>query len=328
MSDTIARDRVDRHRGGRRGGGLGGRAALRGGAVRRVRGDQPGRRTRTPRAAGRCERGRPRPRRARRPGGGRSLGGRSAAHHHPDHPARVPARRVEVHPRRVPRGHRPARRPPRARHPARAGRAGGVRPGQPDRGRAPGRPRRADRDLSQRPDAPGGASGGHGRHAPGSIRRHPRGLRDRAARRPRSRCWPSPRTPLTGAGAFAAAVELGQLLLRTNPAAGAWSSYNLACSLARLGRTDEALLALDAAIRRGWDDPDLLDSDPDLASLRTAPGYDRVARPRRLDACGQAVSSSAARTRLLPEWVGSPSRGSIEMSTTGTTSGSTPSGTG
>ena len=77
-------------------------------------------------------------------------------------------------------------------------------------------------------------------------------------------------------GAFAAAVELGQLLLRTNPAAGAWSSYNLACSLARLGRTDEALRALDAAIRRGWDDPELLDTDPDLASLRTAPGYDRL----------------------------------------------------
>ncbi|MBM4039734.1 MAG: hypothetical protein FJ290_14595 [Planctomycetes bacterium] len=44
--------------------------------------------------------------------------------------------------------------------------------------------------------------------------------------------------------------------------------YNLACSLARVGRTAEALAALEMAALKGFGDPDHMRQDEDLASLR------------------------------------------------------------
>ena len=44
--------------------------------------------------------------------------------------------------------------------------------------------------------------------------------------------------------------------------------YNLACSLALLGRRDSALDALERAIQLGYDDSEHLLEDEDLASLR------------------------------------------------------------
>jgi len=44
--------------------------------------------------------------------------------------------------------------------------------------------------------------------------------------------------------------------------------YNLACSLALLGRTDESLDALEASVAFGYDDAEHLIADDDLASLR------------------------------------------------------------
>lgn len=44
--------------------------------------------------------------------------------------------------------------------------------------------------------------------------------------------------------------------------------YNLACSLALLGRPDEALAALETAVRCGYDDGPHLARDADLRSLR------------------------------------------------------------
>ena len=46
--------------------------------------------------------------------------------------------------------------------------------------------------------------------------------------------------------------------------------YNLACYLARQGKTDEALTALSAAIDKGFSDADHITTDPDLESLRTS----------------------------------------------------------
>lgn len=43
--------------------------------------------------------------------------------------------------------------------------------------------------------------------------------------------------------------------------------YNLACSLALLERTDEALDALERAVELGYEDPDHLVTDEDLARL-------------------------------------------------------------
>ncbi len=44
--------------------------------------------------------------------------------------------------------------------------------------------------------------------------------------------------------------------------------YNLACSYALLGRTQEALDGLDQAVELGYDDAEFMCGDEDLASLR------------------------------------------------------------
>ncbi|MFM7243315.1 MAG: TPR end-of-group domain-containing protein [Planctomycetaceae bacterium] len=49
--------------------------------------------------------------------------------------------------------------------------------------------------------------------------------------------------------------------------------YNLACSLAREGRADEAIDALSRAILLGYDDLDHMESDPDLESIRRHPDF-------------------------------------------------------
>ncbi|MFM1997766.1 MAG: hypothetical protein RLZZ111_2153 [Planctomycetota bacterium] len=49
--------------------------------------------------------------------------------------------------------------------------------------------------------------------------------------------------------------------------------YNLACSLARAGRPDEAIDALSRAILLGYDDLAHLEVDPDLDSLREHPDF-------------------------------------------------------
>lgn len=52
--------------------------------------------------------------------------------------------------------------------------------------------------------------------------------------------------------------------------------YNLACSYSLLGRVDEALAALEKAIRLGYRDYAYMQKDPDLKSLRTDPRYRRL----------------------------------------------------
>ncbi|MFM7135607.1 MAG: TPR end-of-group domain-containing protein, partial [Planctomycetota bacterium] len=49
--------------------------------------------------------------------------------------------------------------------------------------------------------------------------------------------------------------------------------YNLACSLARAGRVDEAIDSLSRAVLLGYDDLDHMESDPDLESLRAHPDF-------------------------------------------------------
>jgi thioredoxin-like negative regulator of GroEL len=49
--------------------------------------------------------------------------------------------------------------------------------------------------------------------------------------------------------------------------------YNLACSLARAGRPDEAIDSLSKAILLGYDDLAHVDVDPDLDSLRDLPEF-------------------------------------------------------
>ena len=54
--------------------------------------------------------------------------------------------------------------------------------------------------------------------------------------------------------------------------------YNLACSLAMGGRTTEAIAALRAALERGYDDFDYLETDSDLDALRDDPAYRALLR--------------------------------------------------
>lgn len=54
--------------------------------------------------------------------------------------------------------------------------------------------------------------------------------------------------------------------------------YNLACSLARLGRRREAIKALRKAIEEGYSDFDYLLADGDLDDLRGEPAFKRLLR--------------------------------------------------
>lgn len=49
--------------------------------------------------------------------------------------------------------------------------------------------------------------------------------------------------------------------------------YNLACSLALIGRTDDAIHALSRAVQNGYGDHRHMATDRDLAPVRDAPGF-------------------------------------------------------
>jgi tetratricopeptide (TPR) repeat protein len=73
-------------------------------------------------------------------------------------------------------------------------------------------------------------------------------------------------------GLTARAVELDRKLVALLPD-DFLARYNLACSLARAGRADEAIDALSRAILLGYDDLDHMESDPDLESIRNHPDF-------------------------------------------------------
>jgi tetratricopeptide (TPR) repeat protein len=68
------------------------------------------------------------------------------------------------------------------------------------------------------------------------------------------------------------AVELDRRLVDVLPN-DFLARYNLACSLARAGRPDDAIDALSRAILLGYDDLAHLEVDPDLDSLREHPEF-------------------------------------------------------
>jgi tetratricopeptide (TPR) repeat protein len=59
-----------------------------------------------------------------------------------------------------------------------------------------------------------------------------------------------------------------------------YALYNAACCHALLGNEESAFSYLDKAIRAGFYDLELLSTDPDLASIRTSPRFDRYFPPR------------------------------------------------
>jgi tetratricopeptide (TPR) repeat protein len=73
-------------------------------------------------------------------------------------------------------------------------------------------------------------------------------------------------------GLLGRALEIDRRLVTLLPD-DALARYNLACSLALVGRDDEALEHLAAAFRLGYDDVAHMEVDPDLASLRGRPEF-------------------------------------------------------
>jgi tetratricopeptide (TPR) repeat protein len=68
------------------------------------------------------------------------------------------------------------------------------------------------------------------------------------------------------------AVELDRRLVDLQPE-DFLARYNLACSLARAGRADDAIDALSRAILLGYDDLAHMEADPDLESLHGHPDF-------------------------------------------------------
>ncbi len=58
--------------------------------------------------------------------------------------------------------------------------------------------------------------------------------------------------------------------------------YNLACSLALLGRAGDAVGALQRAVELGYDDAEHLIADEDLADLREEPRFREIVRRLRV----------------------------------------------
>jgi pimeloyl-ACP methyl ester carboxylesterase len=86
------------------------------------------------------------------------------------------------------------------------------------------------------------------------------------------------------AGDWFEAIKLGKARVQLEPS-NPLTHYDLACALARAGDAPRALEELSAAVDAGFDAPNFLAKDEDLATLRTRPEFtalfDRAARLER-----------------------------------------------
>jgi len=84
----------------------------------------------------------------------------------------------------------------------------------------------------------------------------------------------------TRAGRFEDGLRVDLELVRRAPQ-DPTVRYNLACSLALLRRKEEALDTLEKAVVLGYEDPEHLLADADLASLREEPRFLEIVRGLR-----------------------------------------------
>ncbi|MCS7167113.1 MAG: tetratricopeptide repeat protein [Gemmatales bacterium] len=82
---------------------------------------------------------------------------------------------------------------------------------------------------------------------------------------------------LTQIGRYAEALEVDLRLVRLRPQ-DAVAHYNLACTYARLHKTDAAIRALSRAIELGYRDYRYIKQDRDLDSIRDDPRYRELMR--------------------------------------------------
>ena len=73
---------------------------------------------------------------------------------------------------------------------------------------------------------------------------------------------------------FPAANDVGQLVFARFGQAN--DAFNVACTLGKLERLDEALSWLEKALDAGLSDPRMIDTDADLAALRTRPEFEAL----------------------------------------------------
>lgn len=83
-------------------------------------------------------------------------------------------------------------------------------------------------------------------------------------------------THLHYADRFQAAAEVGEQVFAAGPSSPAQTAFEVACSWARAGRADEALRWVEAAVDAGFKAPAVLDGEPDLATVRSLPGWTAV----------------------------------------------------
>jgi Zn-dependent protease len=83
-------------------------------------------------------------------------------------------------------------------------------------------------------------------------------------------------THLHYADRFQAAAEVGEQVFAAGPRSPAQTAFEVACSWARADRADEALRWIESAVDAGFKAPGLLDSEPDLATVRALPGWTAV----------------------------------------------------
>mgnify|MGYP006281633773 CR=1 FL=1 len=81
--------------------------------------------------------------------------------------------------------------------------------------------------------------------------------------------------------AFGDASQVLESSIRKYDDPAGWLHYNLACTLARAGRPEEALQALAGARERGYANLAAARQDPDLAVLRSHPDFERLTTPQR-----------------------------------------------
>ncbi len=82
-------------------------------------------------------------------------------------------------------------------------------------------------------------------------------------------------TVLTRAGKHKEALEVDRKLVNIRQE-DPISHYNLACSYSNLGKTDQALDALEEAFELGYWDLEHMEQDPDLENVKDDPRYQKL----------------------------------------------------
>ena len=81
---------------------------------------------------------------------------------------------------------------------------------------------------------------------------------------------------LVSAGRMADAEKILQKALEDNDLPPAENHYNLACVFCSQGNKDAAIQSLAAAVKAGFDNPQVLDQDPDLHPIRALPRFETL----------------------------------------------------